>query len=66
MKKVAIVADNWKVSTFKKEFKKADFFFVDKPFTKGVTSMFIMCPVDRMDELTKLVKTIEFNLKNSN
>lgn len=66
MKKIAIVVDNHKLDKFREGLKKLDMFSTEKPFTKGVTAMFVFCHQDRIDDIAKMCKTLEINFKNSN
>lgn len=66
MKKAAIVCDDYKVATFKKQVTEAGFTISSqKDFTKGSTLLEVEFPEERRHELVLLIKKIEqsFHLK---
>lgn len=67
MKTAGIVVDNYKVEKFKKELIAKGFTdFKVVPFTKDTSTIFVKFEEHQLKELTKLIKTVNFNCKNSN
>jgi nitrogen regulatory protein PII len=67
MKKVGIVADNYKVEKFKQELTKAGYPDFDiHPFTKDNTTIRVNVPDDKVNEIMKICKKIELHFKRSN
>jgi len=69
-KKIAIVADNYKVKNFKRELKKADYDFKQKALGRAVTGIFIRVPVAEFDDhvktISKICKKVNIDVKLSN
>ena len=67
MKKVGIVADNYKVERFKKELTKKGFTdFVTSPFTAETTTIAVNVPDDKVSEVHKICRQVEIHFKQSN
>jgi len=66
MKKIGIVADNYKVDTFKKEFNKAGFEFKTLPFDKDTTSIFIYTTPDKVAQINAICIKVEADFKRKN
>ena len=64
MKKVAIVADNYKLPTFRKELTKAGFTFEEKAFTDATTSIFIT--TDKVDRLHSICAKVQSSFFHQN
>jgi uncharacterized protein YaaQ len=57
MKKVGIVADDYKVSKFKLELTKNGFTdFQTHPFTKGNTSIIVMVTDDKVNDVYRIMQ----------
>ena len=57
MKKIGIVADNYKLPTFRRELTAAGFQFEEKSFTQSTTALFVT--TDRVEELGALCKKVQ-------
>jgi uncharacterized protein YaaQ len=67
MKKVGIVADDYKVIKFKSELTKNGFTdFQTHPFTKGNTSIIVMVADDKVNDVYRICKRVELHFKRSN
>ena len=66
MKKVGIVADNYKVEKFKKESSAKGFTVETTPFTKDTTTMTINIDESQIGEIKKICQLVEIHFKRSN
>lgn len=66
MKRIGIVVDNYKLPKFKEGLKELDLFSSDKPFTKGTTTIFVMCYEERIEDIAKMCKKLEIDFRRSN
>jgi len=67
MKKVGIVADNYKVNKFKKELTAAGFTdYKTTPFTPVTTTISVKVPDDKVKEVAKICQLVEMHFKQSN
>lgn len=66
MKKIGIVADNYKLDAFKKELNEAGFEFDMLPFDKDTTSIFIYTTADKISKINAICIKVETDLKRGN
>jgi nitrogen regulatory protein PII len=67
MKKVGIVADNYKVDRFKKELTKGGFTDFDtSPFTADSTTIQVRVSEEKIKEVYKICQKVEMHFKRSN
>jgi hypothetical protein len=66
MKKVGIVADNYKVPKFREALNNAKIVFTEKPFTRDTTAFFMLVNANQVDGIRKMCVTLEINFKQSN
>lgn len=67
MKKVAIVADNYKLEKFKKELTKKGFIdFEIFPFTPDTSTIKVNVQEKEVNEIHKICQLVEIHFKRSN
>jgi hypothetical protein len=67
MKKIGIVADNYKLARFKKELGKAGFTDFDVvPFTEGTSTIKVNTPENRIADVKRICQSVELHFKRSN
>lgn len=67
MKKVGIVADNYKVTRFIKELAKKDFTDVEVLiFMDDVSNIKVNVPDDKINDVAKICKEVELHFKRAN
>ena len=70
MKKIGIVADNYKLAYLEKQLKKSGYEYSTIPFTREATSVFIHVPVEQFQKATsdisKITTKMEYHFKRSN
>lgn len=64
--KVGIVVDDYKLPKFREALNKVGFVFSDKPFTKGVTAIFLHIQPSQLNELKKICIELQINFNQSN
>lgn len=66
-KTIGIVADNWKVDSFKDNLTKNGFTdFEVFPFTRDVSTIKVKAKESDITKLSQLIRLVEMNLKRSN
>lgn len=67
MKKIAIVADNYKVSKFKEQLKAKGFDDIKTTsFTPTSTTIMVNTEDDKIDDIRKICQLVEMHFKRSN
>jgi len=66
MKKIGIVADNYKVERFKKELTKAGFEYQITPFKGETSTILVNTDDDKVGDVKKICEAVEFHFKRAN
>lgn len=67
MKKVGVVADNYKLDKFKQELTAKGFTdFKITPFVNNTSTITVNVPDDKLNEIRKLCQLVELHFKRSN
>lgn len=66
MKKIGIVADNYKLERFKKELTKAGFEYQVTPFRGETSTILVNTDDDKVGDVKKICQTVEFQFKRAN